>query len=231
MKKLKPESLLGVGLYTPTDAAMYARVRTSTMKRWIYGDKRSDPVVTPQLDSEERIVTFLDFIQSMAIRAIRLTRKMPLQKIRQAVEMAQDDYGVSFPLARQHTTFVINDELVLSVDGKESKRLVTLTGKYKRYQAIPQVAEVFMQDVGFDAQGFAKKYSPLTHGDFKILMQPDVRFGEPLVDGTGYTARCLWDAATAEGSIEAAAAIYEVPIAAVSPAIRYIDMITTSAAA
>ncbi len=79
-------TLPNVGLYTPAEAAHYARVPTALMVRWIHGNKQGDAVVTAELPNDiEKTVTFVDFVQSLAIRAIRLHHRVPLQKIREAI--------------------------------------------------------------------------------------------------------------------------------------------------
>src|SRR4051812_17888165 len=98
----------GVGLYTPAEAAFYARVRTQTLNRWLFGDSRGESVVTAQIKSDdEKIVTFRDFVQALAIRSIRTQYpKISLQKVRRAVDLAGEKLGVRHPFARPHKTYV-----------------------------------------------------------------------------------------------------------------------------
>ena len=102
--------MLKVGLYTPPEAAFYARVRTGMMNRWMFGDKIGSPVFSPQFsDPDEKIVTFLDFIQVLAIRALRLPpHKVPLHKIRQAVDIAREQ-DIRYPFAMEHVTYIYGD--------------------------------------------------------------------------------------------------------------------------
>ena len=61
---------LGIGIYTPEEAAFYARVKTQVLNRWLFGDGRGANVVKPERcgKDEDRIVTFLDLVQAIAIR-------------------------------------------------------------------------------------------------------------------------------------------------------------------
>src|SRR5687768_6967785 len=134
--------LLGLGLYTPAEAAMYARVPTSTVSRWIHGTTGGLPAVRAQVPaSDEKVVTFLDFIQSLAIRAIRTTRKVPLNKIRETVERAHEQYGIEYPFARRHTTYLLGDEVLLDL---RDFGLVQVTGKQANQLAMKKVVEIYL---------------------------------------------------------------------------------------
>ena len=55
--------------------------------------------------NDERWVTFLDFVQSMAIRDIRIAHPhIHLDKIRETVDMAKSKFKIDYPFARKHTT-------------------------------------------------------------------------------------------------------------------------------
>lgn len=220
---------LGIGVYTPAQAAFYARVRTQTMNRWIFGDEQGKAVVPSELGAiDGKIVTFRDFVQSLAIRAIRTQyQKISLQKIRGAVELAKQQLGVSHPLARPHKTYIYQDkELVLEVDGK----LVQLSGKHSRNLMMGPIAELYLDRLNFGEDGFAMSYRAWGIKDRPITMNPKRRFGEPIVESCGYTAETLWQASVAEGGIDAAAKAYGVDQQDVVLACDYYDHLMSVAA-
>lgn len=225
--------LLGVGIYTPEEAALYARVKTKLLNRWLYGAKGAAPIMKPQLrDRPEKIVTFLDFIQSLAIRAIRVKRQIPLQKIRQAIEKAEDDYGVSYPFARKHTTYLFGKEIVIALgdDSEGERKIVQLTGKNRGNRLITKIAEFYMTDLTFGPAGLASAYVAYRWNGLPIGIDPRFHFGEPMVGTTGYSARAIWEAFAAEGSIEAVADVYGVTQAEVEAGCRYYDFLLSVAA-
>ena len=62
----------------------------------------TDPVFDPQLNAEEageKIVTFLDFVQALAIRRLRNEWHLPLQKIREGYYRAKKDFKLKYPFA------------------------------------------------------------------------------------------------------------------------------------
>ena len=215
------DDILGLGIYTPAEAAFYARVHTSTLKRWIHGNRSGLPVVDAQLAGDpERTITFLDFVQALAIRSIRRDMKISLQKIRDAVELAKDKYQVQYPFAMKHKTFVFGDEILIEI---ETHGLVRMSGTLKRQHVMKAIAEPYLQDVSFGADMLAQAYKAFEHQDRRIVMDPKKRLGQPVITGCRYTAGALWHAYRTEGSVTAAAKAYGVEQADVDLAIRYYD--------
>ncbi len=216
---------LGVGLYSPAEAAMYARVKTQTLKRWVFGDGQGEAAFTPQITGgEERTVSFLDFIQAMAVRAIRTQFDIPLPRIRTAVDLVESTLGILYPFARQHKTYVIREgsakgELAIEINN----RVIQISGKLKKQHLIGPIAELYMDKVEFGTDGLACEYTAWKAGPDSIRMNPHLRFGEPIVAGCGYTARALWEAVQNEGSIKDAAEAYGVPEKQIRLACEYFD--------
>ena len=80
------QSMLGVGIYSPMEAARYVRASSQRFRRWIYGTRRDRPVFDPDMPREgsREIVTFLDFAQALSVQDIRINVGVPLQRIREA---------------------------------------------------------------------------------------------------------------------------------------------------
>jgi uncharacterized protein (DUF433 family) len=226
------KDMLGVGMYTPREAAFYARIPTQRLTRWVFGDGHGDAVIEKQVaDSEEKIVTFLDFVQSLAIRAIRLRNKgIPLQTIRRAYDDAVQEYGIEYPFARPHQIFLLADtkRLIIKIGADDYRELA---GKARGNKMMSQIVEPFLTDLTF-SDGLAVEYTAWSEPDGgKITMNPQHRFGEPTVIGCGYTARALWEANEVEGSVAAAAEAYGVEQKQVLMACKYYDHLVGTTAA
>ncbi len=231
------DSELGIGIYTAREAALYARVSPRLMGRWIFGDNQGDSVITAQIGirEETKIVTFLDFVQALAIRSIRSTFKIPLPKIRQAVQQAKDRFGVEYPFAMKHTTYLCSDgkkeghgEIIIRVgdadDGGEFKeRYIQISGKRRGNLVMKEVVELYLEDLSFDDSGVANEYCAWKKGDGKVVMNPHRRFGEPVIPSCGYTAETLYEASINEGGIDAAAEAFGVSRDDVKLAWSYFD--------
>jgi hypothetical protein len=229
---------LGIGIYTPAEAAFYARVSPRLMTRWVFGDSGGKPVIDRQLrDSGEKVVTFLDFVQSLAVREVRHRYGLPLQRIRQGIDEARNRYDLMYPLAHKHRIFLFGDDqtrghghIVIKLQGDEGgieDQYVQLTGREKGNLLIRPVVEMFLHDLSFDPEtNLATQYRPISAGaGVSVLLDPHRRFGEPVVEPGGYSVEALWNATNAEGGLEDAARACGVSIREVDLANRYYDML------
>jgi uncharacterized protein (DUF433 family) len=99
-----------------------------------------------------------------------------------------------------------------------------LTGRKSGNRLLGPVLEMHTKDLSFDPQTqIASEYRPWRLGGSTILMHPDRRFGEPIVEASGYTARTLYDAYRIEGSVDAAARVYGVSTEEIELACSFYD--------
>jgi uncharacterized protein (DUF433 family) len=218
------------GLYTLDQAAHLTRLTTRSLRRWLDGEADKDPAILRKMPaSDSKVIGFVDLIQALAIRAIRNSGKLSLQKVRQTITEAAR-LGVTFPFARRHQTYVFDDDVVIKL---ADETLIQVTGKYKDQQLIKPVVELYLEDLSFDAAtGLATEFVPLrdNQSDASIVINPARKYGAPLVMPRGRTVSSLVDAVDSEGSIAAAANAYEVPEADVKLALRYEDILAGIAA-
>jgi uncharacterized protein (DUF433 family) len=223
------QQLVGTGLYTVQEAALYARIPAQTLTRWMFGSQQGAAVVRPEFNGE-RFVTFTDFIQALAVRAIRITWKLPLQKIRDAVKRAEDEYHIEYPLARQRVIYLFNGEIYIRPNPEDS--LVQVSGRTPNQQAFKHLVEPYIHDISFDpATGLAVRYEAFRYDDERIEMDPNQHLGEPFFSTSGYSPRVLWEAVQSEGSVPGAARAYGVEEKQVEVAFRYLDHLELRSAA
>ena len=217
------------GLYTVAEAALYAKMRTATLGRWLYGDKSHIALRGSLISKTEgRFLTFLEFVEALAVRTLRNTHGLSLQKIRGALEICKKEYSIDYPFAnRDHKVFLVGGDLNIVI-GKNPNP-VQLTGRNKRQQAFRPCLEQFMRNLVFDDKKTAMEFIayrypvPNEATTINVVMNPRYCFGDPVIQGTGYRAETLWRAAVAEGSEAVAAEFYEVNVNAVIAACRYCD--------
>jgi uncharacterized protein (DUF433 family) len=216
----EPHTLLGKGIYTPRQAARFANVSTAKMRRWIHGTRAGEAAVRAQLAGDEDLfVTFVDFVQALTVSEIRRELDMPLQKIRQFVDGAAKDYGVTFPFARQHKLYTFDGEIVLELP--QSGKLIEMTGRSRGNQLMRPIFEQYATDLKYDPEShLASKYTVYACETGRVVMDPDIRFGAPLVEGCGVTVDVLVNAVRSEGSLKAAADVHEVSEDDVDVALR-----------
>ena len=106
-----------------------------------------------------------------------------------------------------------------------------MSGTNKDQHVLREVAEPFMKDLTFDADGLARSYRAFVANEGDIVMDPARRFGQPVVAKCGYIASVLVEAYRSEGSVAAAAETYGVGEDDVLLAIRYDDYLQGATAA
>ena len=201
---------LGHGLYSVREAALYARVSPQMVNRWMYGNHSGKAVIEPQYDDKDR-VSFLDFVQLLAIRDLRKSKNIPLNSFRQAIQTASER-GFEHPFAREHCVYFHSKTIVLLPPNCDPKKFVVASGKHRQSELFPFMEE-YMDHMELDHEGYIKKYRVYTStsGGVTIEMDPKVRFGEPLLPSK-YSAPAVWDAIQSEGSVENASKCLSISI-------------------
>jgi hypothetical protein len=214
------------GIFTPAEVALFAKLHGSTVQRWFFGNHMGRAVLPPTGDGEKTL-SFWDFVQAIAIRTIRRERKVPLSKIREAVERAERDYGLTNIFARPHQTVLFAGEIFIYP--KDTDAPVQITGKKPHQMAMRPLVEPYQRDLAFDEQGLARLFTAFRFADQEVVIDPAVRFGEPYVPSCGYSARTLHDAVLSEGGVPEAAKAFGVSEEAVEVAFRYYDSLEAAA--
>jgi len=62
--------------------------------------RKSEPVITHQYIRRDNLVSFLDVVQAIGVHELRVHGGISLQKIRQAIILAERTYGIQYPFAR-----------------------------------------------------------------------------------------------------------------------------------
>jgi uncharacterized protein (DUF433 family) len=213
----------GVGIYSIPEAARYARVHVNTLRHWFSQPSSGRKALyETELESPDfKAITFLDFVEVLAVRSLRVDYRLSLQRIREALREARHRYDIQHLFAhREHQTVLIGKDLhILFKD--DPRNPVQITGHLKGQKSFRECIEVYMRDLDFDEKGIAKIYKAYRFGEQDIVLNPKVHFGEPILRSSGYTAQTLYRAAVSEGSIERAARLYAVPTEEVEAAYRY----------
>jgi uncharacterized protein (DUF433 family) len=239
---ISAKALLGVGLYSTAEAALYARVSSQLISRWVFGTEQGQSVINHQLGgADEKIVTFLDFVQALAIRRIRQERRIPLTKIREAYNRAREQFSVEYPFAMDSTRIglfgppdnPLKQEIYLCIGQNEEgvQKYFQLTGQKCGNQLIGEVVRTYAKRLHFNQDGIARSFTAYETPDGHITMDPEIRFGEPFIETSGYTAHTLFDAYKSEGNVNRAAEIYGVEPREVELAVDYFDYLKPTCAA
>jgi uncharacterized protein (DUF433 family) len=217
--------VLSHGIYTQRQAAYLARLHPQTAARWFDPSAARGPAIKRMLpQSDGAVVSFVDLIQLMAVRSIRLDRGATLQSIRQTASKAEE-MGIHFPLARQDVRiYLLGDILVLGfADGS----FIEASGTHAKHYLMKPVILPYLDDITFNDEGIARNYRP--KAAVGVVLDPARQWGAPIVERCNYTVETLVNSVRAEGSIEAAAQMCEVSPKDIMVALRFEDFLRGSA--
>jgi uncharacterized protein (DUF433 family) len=213
-------------LYTIAEVARFARANRSTLRTWVVGrthpykpKEHYPPVLKAADQSRQDMLSFMNLIETHVLIALRTIHRVPLHKVRAAVDWLRRETGLSHPFA----------ELAIETDGRDlfARFLGRLFSASERGQAVmPELVERFLRRVKRDAQGLPELFFPFTRSEvgsecpMDIVINPAVVFGRPVIFGTRISTAVIFERYTAGESIIDIATDYNVDPRPVEEALR-----------
>jgi uncharacterized protein (DUF433 family) len=212
--------------YSFVEAAHYLNLPVSTLSSWFRGQtyKHNDeirrflPVI--RLDGEPgEGLSFLNLVETHVLAAIRREHRIPLQKVRRALEYAERQLGLERPLisARFET-----DGIDLLVHELEKLVNVSQAGQLE----IEPLVRMFLKRIKRDPAGVPIKLYPFTRKTVSddepepVEIDPRVAFGRPVLAGRGVPTAVLADRFKAGDSLADLAQDYDTSSQIIEEAIR-----------
>ena len=222
MIKLLTAAVDGLGLYSVSEAARYAKMPPSTVRRWFFPGKAAHCLRRGDIESdEEKALSFLDFVEAIAVRSLRVDYRVSLNTIRRAIDFAQDTYRTDHLFAREDHKTLIDGSRQIHIIFPGEENPVKMGGEGAGQTTFRACIEGYMEDLEFNRERLANLYTAFQFGGQKVVMNPAFRFGEPIIEENGYPVHVLWRAVVSEGSPERAAELYAASVASVKAAYRY----------
>lgn len=214
--------LIGVGLYTPNEAAALLHEQLRTVRRWAFGYRRNrasgtilhQPLIKTDLPivDGERALTFVEVIELLYIRAFeRAGASWAI--IKEAARVAAKLYSSDHPFALRQL-YIDPGSLygaALEADGSES--LIQLAGHGQH--AFPELVKPYLEQLSFGLNDVADRWWPMGRIG-GVVIDPRFSFGAPIVEEVGIRTRVLSDAYQAEApthrdrTLEHVAWMYEI---------------------
>jgi len=216
------ESLIGIGLYTPVEAARLTEIPAGKLIRCVWGHSIGDtayaPLWKPQVETEDGSVVlgFRDLLEARVADAF-INQGLSAQRVRRAIVVARDLTGEERPLST--TRFRTDGRTVflqiLEEDG--SSKLIDL---FKSQYAFREIIEPALRDIEFSNGGIPKLWWPTGRAS-GVLIDPEKAFGQPIEFESGVPVDVLAAAVEAEGSVERAARLWCVKPGSVRRALSF----------
>lgn len=199
-------TLLGRGIYDPTEAARLARVHPDTIARWTTGKR---PLVRP---SFEKFFDFEDLISLLVIAQL-WRRSVPTDEIWRGIDMLRRELGVDRPLAHE--------------DAPE--RLATVgrsffanfgewanVGQGGQLAFLPMI-EMVLRPLEYDSAGMANLWRPVE----LVTAAPAVQAGTPCIEATRIPTKTIYGLIRVGEDAEDIAFDFDLEIDQIEAALRF----------
>ncbi len=218
---MKSKKLLGIGLYTSSEASRLLDIPAGRITRWLRGHiikgKSYEPLWTPQIDigDDKVYLGFRDLLEMRTAHAF-MHAGVSAIAIRKAILEARKYVADERPLS---TTKFKTDGLSIFLEIASETGDPQLLDLFKKQYAFKRIIEASLKDVEFDGIAPIKWWPRTKHN--RIVIDPERSFGQPIEEESGVPTAALSAAAKAEGSEEKAARLWLVTPRAVRRAVEF----------
>src|SRR3954447_25648589 len=206
-------------IFTLREAAGYLGVPKSTMHQWARRSERPPLITVFPRQGQEATVPFIGFAEAYVLSAFRRAG-VPLQRIRPAVDVLGREIGVDHALASKRL-YTDGAEVLFDYANKRGERevmeLVVVRTQQRQFSG---VVKDYLKRIHYGGDGWADSMRLPTYGNAKVIVDPKVAFGLPLVVHGGARVEHLVDRFQAGDSVAEIATDFSVPPDEVEDVIR-----------
>ncbi len=209
-------------MFSEGEAARLLRVPQGTLHYWLEGGVRKGKQYRPiirESSRDRRTVTWAEFVEAGLLRQYRRERGVPMAELRAVIEKLRAELSVPYPLAHQQPFVGPGRQLVREIQDE-----VGLDPEYflvaiaREQLVLTSASESFVERVRW-AHGVAAGWRPHEDARSPVLMDPEQRFGKPMIKGI--STEVLWEHDEAGESVEAVAEDFGVSAKDVRWALSY----------
>lgn len=206
------QSVSDIAAYGCLQAAQYVGVPIDTLRRWIAKDGL---IHTPAPNA----LSFNNLAEAHILKAMRKAHKLPLQKIRNALEELTQRWPSAHPLLQKEFE---TDGVSLCI--READAVINLSKRSQ--QEFREFVSLYLHRIQRDGEGRVARLYPFVvvdrEGEPKhISISPTVSFGKPVLAGTGISTSVIAGRFNARDSVEDLAREYGVSPVVLEDAIRW----------
>jgi uncharacterized protein (DUF433 family) len=208
-------------MYSEAEAARLLGVPQSTLHYWLEGRTYRGATYQPILrlaSTGTRDVTWAEFIEAGWLKQYRRDLGVPMAELRQFIVILRDRLGVPYPLATKRPWSADKRLVIAAQQEADLPDDLWLYAPVGNQMLLLPAGQAFLDRVSFP-DDVAAIWRP--HDDRKspVVIDPDLRFGRPTVDGI--STEVLWEYATADYSPAEIAAEFGLSESAVEWALAY----------
>jgi len=215
MNAFPSSPILGRGLYPLAEAARIAQLPAQTARRWAMGNtykfkggyRSSAGLATMELPEilGKRDLTFQELLTLRMVRAFRAAG-LGLRTIKRVAAKAASDYGVPTPLVTKRfrtdgrrVFMELRQELPANEESSASRHELRLIDVLSGQEQFAQLVEPSLfRNLEWQDDWQASRWWPAGIGS-GVVLDPNVLFGAPRLDGTSLPTEAVARSVTAEG--------------------------------
>lgn len=213
-----------LALYSMADAARIVRLSPATLRSWVLGrhyptregDRQWNPLVRIA-DPRACRLSFTNLVELHVLGVLR-GKKVRVDKIRSALAFIRREMGTEHPLADVDTH---TDEVDVYVEffGR-------LMNASQAQATLRPMVERYLTRIERDERGLARRLFPSTRtgdelGPHVVVIDPERRFGRPLIAGTSIETSVVAERFTAGESWSDLAEDFGLSESAIAEAVRF----------
>lgn len=210
-----------IPLYSQSAVAYAVRVLPSTLRRWLlplagqHPEGYGEPlIVAPK--GPYAYLSFVNMAEAFMVAELRRKASVSMTNIRRAVWYLRNEMGEPRPLLNER--LLAGSEIYLE---ESNERLISLsrTGQY----VFEKVVRDYINRIEIDQSGLPERIFPwvLNTENKSVMITPRIRFGKPVVSGTGIMTSSIHERFEAGETIEAIAESYAIKPDWVDDALAY----------
>ena len=218
-------TILDRELYDESLAAEVLGIPSATLHYWLGGGERRGRTYAPVLRpaaTGSHTVTWGEFVEARYLREYRRSLGATLQRLRAFIEHLRDELGVTHPLAHARPWVGPGRHLFISAQEQAGlpPELWACVEPQSGVMLLLPAAESFLERVEFDDEenGAVVRLRP-GGPDSAVVIDPEVRFGSPVV--SGIPTETIAEQVAAGDSVENVARDFNLGLATVVDALRF----------
>lgn len=214
--------LTGIGLYTFQEATRLTGIKSGELRRWLHGYKSRDKAMPPLWETElaDSDLDGLSFHDLLEVKFVKVFRKhdVSLQTIRIAARHAREMFNSPYPFTCHR--FQTDGKTIFWEAARESGDQDMLDLRSRQFVFERVIRPSLYEGIEFGSGERASRWFPTKSR--KVVLDPAIAFGKPIVADAGIRTDILYEAWLAEDQDKRRVAQqFEVPVQTVDAAIRF----------
>ena len=211
MDKTTKKDLRYQPLYSLVEVSRYAHIRPATLREWT----RSDGGLLVPAGRGTAPLSFINLIESHILRALRRTHKVPMHRIRKAVDWLKGHRHTEHPLA----------EVDLETDGYDiflREAGFPVSASRGGQGGIPDILCKYLERIEWDPKHIPVRFFPIPYETSPkwVVMDPGIVYGRPTIKDTRITTVMVFERYSGGESLKEIAADYDLDVPLVEEALR-----------